>query len=133
MDGCWFPLETPDDFAVNKLFGLSYGMHHNNSIRVGWTPANEPGHIDLFFYFYINGMLFEKPFCVVEIGKKYTIEIDISNNQASFTIAGRNFSTTIDSYYFPLPKFQGGYTLFPHVGGGLPARVDTKIYIDFLN
>jgi hypothetical protein len=133
MDGCWFPLETPDDFAVNKLFGISYGFHHKNSVRVGWTPASEPGHIDLFFYCYINGVRFEDPFFTVEIGRKYTLEMDMESNVVSFTIAGRTIKKTMDGVFFPIPKFKSGYILFPFVGGKRPALMDTKILLEFLN
>jgi hypothetical protein len=133
LDGCWFTLDTPDDYAINKLFGISYGYHHKNSARVGWTPSIEPGCIDLFFYCYINGTRFEKEFFTVEIGKKYTLTMDMSGDQVSFSIAGRTVKTTIEAVYFPLPKFKAGYILFPYVGGRKPAQIDTKILLEFLD
>ena len=55
---CIYQVDEKNDFT-NKLFGWSYGMHHKNSIRVGWRPAFDAEtskKIDLFFYSYNNGI-----------------------------------------------------------------------------
>ena len=130
MDGCWFPMEIPPDSAINKLCGWSWGLHHRNSVRCGWTPSKEPGHIDLFFYVYAGGIRIDRYFTTIELGLEYLLEIDVESNLLSFRLERDGISTT-NSLYFPIPKMKLGYCLFPYVGGYLPARVNTKIYIDF--
>lgn len=126
-DGCWFPLSSPDDYAINKLVGFSRGRHHKNSVRCGWTPNKEPGLIDLFFYLYIKGVRQEMKFTTVEIGLEYTLEIDLSSNLVYFSLRKNGLPIVNNSLYFPTPRCFWGYILFPHIGGKLPARTDTKI------
>ena len=127
-EGCWFPMNVPDDHAINKLCGPGYGDHHKNSVRVGWTPNLRPGWIDLFFYIYQNGHRVEQHFASVEVGTEYEMEIDLNSDLASFNLMHNYECVAIDSVYYKLPWFQWGAVLFPFVGGKLPARVDT--YID---
>lgn len=42
-----------DQSDVNKLFGLSLGNHHNNSIRIGWRYLNSK--LEICYYAYKNG------------------------------------------------------------------------------
>ena len=130
MDGCWFPLEVQDDYAINKLCGFSNGLHNRNSVRLGWTPNKEPGKIDLFFYLYINGVRKEQKFATVEIGLEYQLFIILTNNLCGFTLMRDGATVATDSVYYPQPRCPFGYWLFPYLGGRLPARVDTKIYLD---
>lgn len=130
LDGCWFPLKVKDDYAVNKLCGWSYGWHHKNSIRCGWTPNKEQDKIDLFFYIYSNGERHIHSFCTIDIRTEYSLEIDLIINLLSFSIRSDSSPSTILSYYYEKPKSKLGYMLFPYIGGNLPAHTDTKISIE---
>lgn len=132
MDGCWFPLDVSDDYAINKLCGISFGLHHRNSVRCGWTPNAVPGHIDLFFYLYIFGTRKEQKFATVELGIQYRLNINVGNNLVDFTLLRGDSTVASNSIYYPNPRCPFGYLLFPYVGGRLPARCDTKIYLDFV-
>lgn len=129
-DTCWFKLETPDDFAINKLVGWSTGLHHTNSIRCGWTPAKDTGKIDLFFYVYQDGVRYEQFFVSVDIGTEYELEMNINNNLLSFTLRNDNI-TSVNSIYYKTPCDNFGYILFPYIGGRKPARIDTYIDLEF--
>ena len=130
MDGCWFPLEVQDDYAINKLLGWSAGLHHRNSIRCGWTPNPTPGLIDLFFYLYINGTRKEQKFATVELGLEYDLRIDTRSDLVSFSLSLNGVHEAYDSVYYPAPKCRFGFWLWPYIGGMLPARLDTKIYLE---
>ena len=43
-----------DQSDVNKLLGLSFGFHHNNSIRLGWRFHD--GRIEICGYLYRDGI-----------------------------------------------------------------------------
>lgn len=126
--GCWFPLLAPDDYAVNKLCGFSYGYHHHNSIRCGWTPNKVPNKIDLFFYMYSGGVREVHYFATVDLSVEYELVIHASMNQVSFSLRHNGLTLMNPAYYFKKPKFRLGYILWPYIGGQLPARQDT--YID---
>jgi len=131
MDGCWFPLEAPDDYAINKLFGWSYGHHHRDSIRIGWTPNKEPGKIDLFFYAYNDDLQYDEIFATVEIWQECEIEIWLFSGRAFFSLQRSGLPVIMDSVSFRIPQFKWGYYLFAYVGGKLPARTNTKIELNF--
>ncbi len=126
--GCWFPLVVPDDHARNKLCGLGFGDHHQNSVRVGWTPNKEINRIDLYFYLYSGGKRIEQYFTTVNLGHLYEMEIDLVEDLVCFNLMENYEAVAIDSMYYKLPWFQWGAILFPYIGGQLPARTDT--YID---
>lgn len=48
-----------DQMDVNKLFGISYGLHHSNSDRIGWRNMNFDdvayNKIELVMYSYVDG------------------------------------------------------------------------------
>ena len=49
LEGCCsFPSQCPESW--NKLFGLSYGHHHRNSIRIGWRGTGEEVEIAAYVY-----------------------------------------------------------------------------------
>jgi hypothetical protein len=39
-DSCLYQFDDEDQLDTNKLIGLSYGLHHRNSIRFGWRAEN---------------------------------------------------------------------------------------------
>jgi len=132
-NNCWYPLKNIDDYDVNKLCGWSNGMHHQNSIRCGWVPNKEAGHIDLVFYVYYQGARSIKPFCKVETGIKYIMKMYIQNDYLVFSMVqiGALVAKTVSIPYFASNK-KLGYLLFPYIGGDLPARQDSNIYLEFL-
>ena len=46
---------------VNKLYGISFGEHQMNSVRIGWRASQVKSEIELFSYVYDNGERFIKP------------------------------------------------------------------------
>lgn len=130
-ESCYFPMKEPDDYAINKLCGWGMANHHKNSIRCGWKPSPESHTIELWFYVYSNGQRIEQYFMNVLIGKEYELEMDLSGaNVLSFSVRDEE-GTTTNSCYFKKPRFTWGASLFPYIGGQLPARTDTSIELSF--
>lgn len=132
MDGCWIRPEEPDDFAISKLFGWSYGHHHRDSVRVGWTPNKEAGKIDLFFYTYNDDLQHDEPFATVEVGQQCILEVWLFKGRAFFSLERNDLDTIMDSVPFQIPWFKWGYYLFPYFGGKKTAPVTTKIELEII-
>ncbi len=131
--GSWFKKEHRDDYAINKLAGLSYGHHHTNSIRCGWVPSKETQKIDLHFYVYNKGERSVNFFWTVDMSTEYELTIKVMKDDTVwFTLHREGVPDIIDTAPFVAPLFKAGYTLFPYIGGNRPARTDTGIYLKFL-
>lgn len=122
---CWFPLNTSDDYAINKLVGWSNGLHHRNSIRCGWRPAAVPGFIDLFFYIYNKGHRKEAFFTTVECDKEFNLLMAYQGGKILFSIEEKMIIVKVD---YSGPRL--GYMLFPYFGGQNTAPHDINIDLE---
>lgn len=133
---------TPDnENDWNKLCGWSYGLHHNNSIRVCWRPQvvdgldfnnQESGRIELCTYVYENGIRKTSVSTMaIEVDKdfEFILKYDISSKSVYFfpvtdvwERVGLDYST----------KPSWGYRLFPYIGGDNVAVEDTDIELERL-
>lgn len=130
---CWFPMRDRDDYAINKLCGWSYGFHHRNSIRVGWTPSDtRKSWIDLYAYYYKNGERGQAFIGTVECGtfNKVQIEYDIKFNTVSCSLR-RTISEETITFYAEVNPTWWGVFLFPFFGGRKTAAVNTRIDLSF--
>jgi len=126
---CWFPLILPDDYAINKLVGWSFGRHHKNSFRCGWRPAGKEGYIDLFFYIYNDGERFEKFLATIQCGNTYGFKMKW-HPEGCISIGASEKEVLVGGIFFnKAPKL--GYFLFPYFGGKNPTPHDMKIDLDF--
>lgn len=123
---CLYVLPFPDKLAINKLFGFSYGLHHNNSARFGWHCVED--HIALFAYCYINGKRQEKFITLVKPEQEYKLMISVSNKKYVFTVfEGKSLiQRTIDK---PNNLFKIGYKLWPYFGGNRKAPHTMEILL----
>jgi hypothetical protein len=51
-DNCKYKLNTIDSNDINKAYGFSYGMHQNNSTRLGWNWKSDT--LMLYSYAYLS-------------------------------------------------------------------------------
>jgi len=54
-NSCEYDLVNNDQYDINKIFGLSFGLHHKNSARFGWRWNTEKKKIEILAYVYVNG------------------------------------------------------------------------------
>lgn len=124
-----------DQLDINKLFGLSYGMHHKNSARFGWRWDVEKKMIEILAYVYIDGVRVTQDVSDLHIG--YVLpgvlyECDLEVNSGYYVFS-------INSSIYPEPKVVRikhgkltwwGYRLFPYFGGNRKAirRVHIDLY-----
>jgi len=123
-----------DQLDINKLFGLSFGFHHNNSVRFGWRSMKPyTNQIEILAYIYLDGKRLSeinKNLTVgyVDINKPYEYKFMVSNNTISMYIIDteqgiQDVKTFV--YSNKLPKI--GYYLYPYFGGQKPAIQDISI------
>ena len=105
----------------NKLFGLSYGYHQNNSLRFGWRAHGD--QVEVGAYLYEQGKRREASIGRIDPGKWYPLEIHLySDNYVSFDVDG---VTKLMKWCGCKPSF--GYLLNPYFGGHCPAPVNVQI------
>lgn len=127
---CWFPLREPDDYAVNKLLGWSFGYHHKDSLRIGWRPSGGEGYIDLFFYIYRYGQRYERYFTTVACDTEYDLTLAIGSRGSISASVGTSV-VIMGGHYFlenDMPKL--GYILFPYFGGKKTAPHNMSIELE---
>lgn len=119
---------------INKLFGLSFGHHHENSIRVGWRPnRNEIGKISIFAYTYSNGFVDQSYVTYVKVGLRFNIVMGLNYKMDEFSLKISNNTsitpkqTWAKQYDFSKCKMKCGYMLFPYFGGKPTAPYDMSI------
>lgn len=112
-----------DQSDINKLFGFSLGMHHKNSIRVGWRWLN--GNLELCSYIYENGVrLKEKVLCNCDFVREYKIDVHLvvvdGMYRVYFYVNGimkhrQHLATKVKKYVsYPLSLYFGGNCTAPH-------------------
>jgi c-di-AMP phosphodiesterase-like protein len=127
-DSCRY--NSDDISCVNKLYGISFGLHHKNSVRFGWNYNELSGRMVLYAYIYKNGVRYiYKLSDEINIGQLYTYDILISNyNKITFVITRNIDNKTMgiqDIAFDNLPRW--GYKLYPYFGGDSKAPHKIKI------
>lgn len=129
---CWFPMQDSDDYAINKLTGWSYGLHHKNSIRVGWRPSDRNNWIELHLYIYANGIRSDYYMDIVECGIKNIVELTYYSKKGRIVYSIHRPIAICNGVISVRPeKTWWGYYLFPYFGGIKTAAVDTRIDLSF--
>lgn len=128
---CRYRTKDPkNQLDINKLFGLSYGFHHKNSVRFGWRD-NGTGKIDILAYVYNDGKRikeFDEPIYIetVDVGYSYVMDITVTDDIYMFTITrgSKMVAATIIEHGKLCPL---GYYLNPYFGGDEKAPHDMTI------
>lgn len=121
-----------DQSDINKLFGFSLGMHHKNSIRVGWRWLN--GNLELCSYIYENGVrLKEKVLCNCDFVREYKIDVHLVVVDGMYRVYiyvngtmkhRQHLATKVKKYVsYPLSLYFGGNCTAPH-----DMNIDYKVY-----
>ena len=128
-DTCKYQLPKEDQGDINKLFGFSLGLHHKNSARCGWCWNNN--QLEIWAYWYDNGIRKYQFIQSVEIGENYYLEIKNLGDKWEFSIS--NYAK-VNKIQVPKSKtlINFGYILWPYFGGNQPSPHDISIYmVDF--
>jgi hypothetical protein len=107
---------------INKLFGLSFGLHHTNSARFGWR-ASKSGEIEILAYVYRDGQRINEWDESIYIGrvdpnKDYVFDITVADGYYTFIIKSKEASEILSATLIKTGKlFPLGYFLNPYFGG----------------
>lgn len=112
-----------DQSDINKLLGFSLGMHHKNSIRVGWRWFC--GELQLCSYIYENGVrLKEKVLCKCDFNTYYKIDVHLIVVDGMYRVYiyvnetmkhCQQLATKVKKYVsYPLSLYFGGNCTAPH-------------------
>lgn len=122
-----------DQYDINKLFGLSYGHHHKNSVRFGWRCNDKSTpKIEILAYCYIDGVRIDEydediHIAMVDINQYYTYRIHVTDNDYTLTIFNQGQVAGQRSIIHKgLPWY--GYQLYPYFGGNKKAPHDINIH-----
>lgn len=129
---CLYKTMVPENMKdINKLFGISFGFHHQNSVRFGWRD-NGVGKIDLIAYVYKDGKRINEwdesiYIETVDVHTHYRMEISVGGGHFMFTVikGDKIVGATIIEHgenLFPI-----GYHLNPYFGGDETAPHDMNI------
>lgn len=118
---CIYDLGNVNQFDINKLIGVSYGLHHKNSARFGWNAVGD--QIKLWAYCYIDSKRVFTSLGKIDVEKQYNLKLTVTDNSYIFSVFDEdsmightliNKSTTISFGYFLFPYF-GGDEVAPHL------------------
>lgn len=163
-EDCLYSRDLSDQ--INKLCGFCFLHHHFQSIRIGWRPnrmdTDKPEErrtgrylIELFMYYYSNGVRHWKKIHDVVVGKRFRFTLRMESGILSATISNGGARTLAEPLYWdvkrrnitlrwqePEAKLKhdlsgkpyhpyAGYLLFPYFGGQMPAIRDMTIALEY--
>lgn len=118
-----------DQSDINKLTGISYGMHHRDSDRIGWRYLIDRDMVEIVGYSYENGTrVAATHLWYAHIGEELTVSIssDYKDNKRTvwYTCNTNTVSKTYDthSHFF-------NYTLGLYFGGDCTAPHDINVNV----
>ena len=127
---CWYPYENDNSNDINKLYGISFGYHHIDSVRFGWKPDfNNINDIELYAYCYNGGERYWEKIGNCKAANIYEMSIIFSLNDAIFAIFSKDHTSMIVTVPFKKPDFRYGYYLYPYFGGNNVAPNDITIHL----
>tara|TARA_R110000751_G_scaffold298951_2_gene409205 strand:- start:522 stop:1031 length:510 start_codon:yes stop_codon:yes gene_type:complete len=127
-----YQFRTEDQYDINKLFGLSYGLHHTNSARFGWRSLGKfSTKIEILAYCYVDGKRVESDddllVTLVNINEEYRYQLITDYDNYGFVVYN-NKNEIVGSKFIPHNKLPlWGYKLYPYFGGNNPAPHDITI------
>lgn len=115
---------------TNKIFGLSFGYHLNNSIRVGWNIKE--GRMKLMLYLHVNKEIRYYDLLPFDEGQKLNVTIYRYSNALWIKVTTNGYSTLkmITDFDDTKTLDKWGYFLKPYFGGKPTAPDNIKILID---
>ena len=129
-----------DQSDINKLFGISYGHHHNQSDRIGWRYNKNTGLMDLFLYSYENSKRIKTYLISVAICNYnvYTITLGVMENNGYRNTNVSIYSESLGiptklisiSYMYKHTHTKYGYSLGLYFGGNQKAPKTIKMDIE---
>lgn len=130
-ESAMYHFEDADQYDVNKLFGFSLGLHHNNSVRFGWRPNEELSRVEIVGYEYLNKLRIPTiPITEIQLDKwyKFTIKYNAILSQIEYIVSDNEKQFGVIHPITLRHKWNFGYRLYLYFGGNKKAPHDITIY-----
>jgi hypothetical protein len=130
-DSSIYLFHDEDQHDVNKLFGFSIGLHHDNSIRFGWRPNKDLSRMEIVGYEYRDKIRIPTiPICEVKLNKWYKYELIYHNktNEIEYSVIDNDKVYNFKHQLKMKNKYNWGYKLDLYFGGNKKAPHDIIIY-----
>ena len=131
FSSCWYvrPDDHIDWLDLNKLTGISFGLHQQDSLRIGWRPIFEKeGVIEAFAYWYNESKMTFESIGQVEVDKAYAFQVILARQQQEAIFQLENLSPK--KILFAFPSTTWGYHLYPYFGGNFTAPQDMEMELN---
>lgn len=131
FSSCWYA--RPDDHIdwldLNKLAGVSFGFHQQDSIRIGWRPLFDTSkQIEVFAYWYNDSQMTFETIGQVQVDTPYAFQILCARQQKE--VIFQLESLTPKKIPFAFPSTTWGYFLYPYFGGNFTAPQDMEMELN---
>ena len=123
--------DDDDQYDVNKLFGFSVGMHHNNSVRFGWRPNSDLSKIEIVGYEYHNKLRIPTiPICEINLNSWYEFGLKYNHKTGyiEYYVTDGDYTNSLQHPIKLKSKINLGYKLDLYFGGNKPAPHKIIIY-----
>jgi len=123
--------DDEDQHDVNKLFGFSFGWHHNDSVRFGWRPNEDLSRMEIVGYEYLDKLRIPTiPICDVRLNRwyKYELKYNASSSQIEYSVSNDEMKFGMVHPITLKKKFNWGYKLDLYFGGNKKAPHNITIY-----
>lgn len=124
-NNCLYHFGDMDDFAINKLFGISRGFHHDNSVRFGWNTDGE--QIAIYAYYYKLGKTYFNKIVSILVDEIYHFEISVHDAYYEMRVLSETGNLLGWSNIAKPQTVNWGYRLYPYFGGKKVAPHTMKI------
>lgn len=118
-DSCVYDIDQ-DQTDINKLFGFSYGFHHNQSDRIGWRYNPIYNKIEILLYSYECKKRYSFLLGSFNINENITISLS-SKIEKTYRFITIELNNKRISYCLKHNKNFWGYTLGSYFGGNRTA------------
>ena len=111
---------------INKLFGIGFIWHHQDSARFGWVYNKEADKIDIYAYCYVDGKRLAELFYSCGFDRSYDFTIEPHFGSYIFKVRGTTVYTK-EIKHFHTKNIC--YPLMPYFGGTRKAPRDMHIHM----
>ncbi len=112
---CEYILGNQHQLDINKLYGISFGNHMKNSVRIGWNYNPNRKVIELWAFLHQNSKMSWEYLGDTIVEKNTKFNIQFRRNINTIVINWGENNKEIINFNFPEAKY--GYYLFPYFGG----------------
>lgn len=124
---CLYAMEGPDQYDINKLFGVGFGDHSRYSGRFGWVGT--PTEIKLYAYTHNGDSTSWDHIMSCLPNEPIDLQLKLGPSEYEYTAFRRDGERARTKHLKTVPWLYGliSYKLFPYFGGNITAPHQMKL------